>query len=862
MNQFNNLSVRKKIWLCFGLVLIVFVIQGVRSVNGLNSVTQSFDLVASKIQPAAFKASSLEARIESVSSGLGFYLLTKDKYQKKVFEQNLKQVAELLKSLKNSDRFKSNTKSLTLISKVEELYKKLNAHKEKLITLSESNDTNILAIGYATENLNPVNRDLLQLTSSMLTSEEEEEFDEERLPLINAIHKLRFNWLNIMTEMRLFLAFKAPAALDNIELYRSGVDTLLDQLISFQENELLTLEQEDALTNFLALKTIFFTNLASLVELHNSEKWRQDAYIVKNEVGPLLAEMKLSIGKIVIQQKEEINAANESVSILTETLNNQTYSMIAIVVLFIILIAWILSGKITAPLHYAVKIAGSIASGNLKNEIQITTTEETGQLLQALLNMQLELHNNIESERISANENARIKTALDNVSGNIMVTDTEQNILYLNIQAQALFASLQTAIQTTAESFDSSAIIGNNLSKFTPLTLNEQDIGDQTTEIKFASNTLIITINNVINSEGEKQGYVIEWEDRTDDIAMEAEVSNVVANAMSGNLSEKISIQNKHGFLKRLGESINELLVVVNQAISDVNNTMQAVSNGRLNQQIESSYSGVFGEVKTAVNTTVTSLQSITTKISTNANKISNLSSEVASSNSKLSNRTEQQAGALEETAAAMEELTSIVKQNADNTDVASNLAGEAKEYANSGANVINNAVEAMKKIEHSSIKISDIISVIDEIAFQTNLLALNASVEAARAGEQGRGFAVVATEVRNLAGRSATAAKEIKELIQNSVNEVNNGSELVYESGKKLSQIEASVTKMVDTLGEISSASHEQTSGINEVLLAVTEMDTMTQQNASLAEEVLSSSISMTELTEIMIKDVAFFKV
>ena len=236
--------------------------------------------------------------------------------------------------------------------------------------------------------------------------------------------------------------------------------------------------------------------------------------------------------------------------------------------------------------------------------------------------------------------------------------------------------------------------------------------------------------------------------------------------------------------------------------------------------------------------------------------------SEISAGNNDLSARTEEQAASLEQTAASMEQLTATVKQNAENARQASKLALSASETAQKGGNVVEGVVKTMSEIAGSSRKIADITSVIDGIAFQTNILALNAAVEAARAGEQGRGFAVVAGEVRNLAQRSAQAAKEIKGLIEDSVNRVNTGSELVGVAGETMSNIVDAVTRVTDIMGEISSASDEQSRGIDQVGQAVTEMDRVTQQNASLVEESAAAAASLEEQASRLSQAVAVFKV
>jgi methyl-accepting chemotaxis protein len=255
------------------------------------------------------------------------------------------------------------------------------------------------------------------------------------------------------------------------------------------------------------------------------------------------------------------------------------------------------------------------------------------------------------------------------------------------------------------------------------------------------------------------------------------------------------------------------------------------------------------------------SLADIVGRIDLSSHTIATASNQIASGNMDLSSRTEQQAGSLEETAAAMEQLTGTVKQNSDNAHQANTLALSASEVAVKGGTVVSQVVGTMGSINESARKIVDIIGVIDGIAFQTNILALNAAVEAARAGEQGRGFAVVATEVRNLAQRSAAAAKEIKTLIGDSVDKVEAGTRLVDQAGATMREIVDSVRHVTDIMGEITSASQEQTAGIEQVNQAIAQMDQATQQNAALVEEATASAASMQEQADGLVQVVGLFK-
>ena len=291
-------------------------------------------------------------------------------------------------------------------------------------------------------------------------------------------------------------------------------------------------------------------------------------------------------------------------------------------------------------------------------------------------------------------------------------------------------------------------------------------------------------------------------------------------------------------------------------------NHIQHIAQGDLTQPIVVEGRNEMTQLAASLHDMQQSLVRTVTNVRDGSDAIFTGASEISAGNNDLSARTEQQAASLEQTAASMEQLTATVKQNAENARQASQLALSASETAEKGGNVVAGVVKTMSEIAGSSKKIADITSVIDGIAFQTNILALNAAVEAARAGEQGRGFAVVAGEVRNLAQRSAQAAKEIKGLIDDSVNRVNVGSQLVGTAGETMSDIVSAVTRVTDIMGEIASASDEQSRGIDQVGQAVTEMDRVTQQNASLVEESAAAAASLEDQASRLSQSVSVFKI
>ncbi|WP_343499291.1 methyl-accepting chemotaxis protein [Achromobacter denitrificans] len=298
------------------------------------------------------------------------------------------------------------------------------------------------------------------------------------------------------------------------------------------------------------------------------------------------------------------------------------------------------------------------------------------------------------------------------------------------------------------------------------------------------------------------------------------------------------------------------------QPLKEAGNHFDRIAGGDLTARVDVRNTNEIGQLFAALKRMQESLTRTVSSVRRGVDEINVGSHEIAAGNTDLSSRTEQQAASLEETAASMEELASTVKQNADNARQANQLAASASDVAERGGSAVSEVVSTMQEISASSRKISEIVSVIDGIAFQTNILALNAAVEAARAGEQGKGFAVVAGEVRSLAQRSAQAAKEIKGLIEDSVTKVGAGSQQVERAGATMQEIVASVKRVTDIMGEISAASEEQSSGIDQVNRAVSQMDEVTQQNAALVEEAAAAAGSLQEQAQRLAEAVAVFKI
>ncbi|HEX6959807.1 MAG TPA: methyl-accepting chemotaxis protein [Ferrovibrio sp.] len=386
------------------------------------------------------------------------------------------------------------------------------------------------------------------------------------------------------------------------------------------------------------------------------------------------------------------------------------------------------------------------------------------------------------------------------------------------------------------------------------------EIGDMARAVQvFKENGLQ---NEELQQQVERNRLAAEEQRREQENLLDRAVGEVVGAAAEGDLSARIEIQQLDGTMRRLGERMNGLLATLEDVFANFGGALAAMARGDFTHRIEAEYSGLFDSLKRDANQAAQQLAETVGRVAGAAATVRDAAAEISTGSNDLASRTEQQAASLEETAASMHQITATVKQNADNAEAANQLAMAARDTAEKGGQVVQDAVSAVTRIEDSARKISDIVGLIDEIAFQTNLLALNASVEAARAGEAGKGFAVVAQEVRALAQRSADASKEIKTLIQASTNEVREGARLVNLTGGSLAEIVTAVKKVADIIGEITSASREQAVGLEEVNTAVANMDEMTQRNGALVEQTTASSQAMARQAQELAELVGQFRI
>ncbi|MCC4597627.1 methyl-accepting chemotaxis protein [Xanthomonas campestris pv. phormiicola] len=487
-------------------------------------------------------------------------------------------------------------------------------------------------------------------------------------------------------------------------------------------------------------------------------------------------------------------------------------------------LCWLIASAIVTPLRAATRTAEAIASGRFDNTIKVESRDETGQLMASMQQMQTQL------QRFNGEMQTLVRLQQGDDISHRMPEDFPGDYGTLaHGMNTALFEHLDAIIEAMT-------------------IMGEYGRGDLRRDMRRLPGQRA-ALHEALDAVKRNLS------------AINGDIARLADAAARGDFSARGDEARYQFAFKEMVEALNRLMRQAESGLADVGRIMGAIADGDLSQRVDVRYEGAFGQLADAANRTAEQLTTIVQGIQRSAESINTAAGEIASGNSDLSVRTEQQAASLEETAASMEELTSTVKQNADSARQANQLVLGAGEVAESGGRVVEDVVTTMASISAASARIADIIGVIDGIAFQTNILALNAAVEAARAGEQGRGFAVVASEVRSLAQRSAAAAKEIKTLISDSVQEVEQGSTLVARAGTTMAEVVTSVKRVTDIMAEISAASAEQSSGIEQVSKTVMQLDETTQQNAALVEEATAAAKSMEDQASDLTRAVAVFR-
>jgi methyl-accepting chemotaxis protein len=521
--------------------------------------------------------------------------------------------------------------------------------------------------------------------------------------------------------------------------------------------------------------------------------------------------------------------------------------------------------KVTRAYDRTVSALRVLASGQPLPAEPYDPENYAGRIRSGLVSTNLAILESREEAAYQLDKARQLQLALDKLSSNVMMADQNYNITYMNEQLKSFLAARQARLKEALPNFDLETVIGSNVDVFHQEPSHNRAILDKL-DAHFAANIQVagyhfeLSMLPIQNRSGARVGILVEWRDRTQEVQLLENVQGTVKKAQQGYLSDRIDLSSLEGVAYDLSLSINELMAAIQTAMADVSRVTEAMSNGNLTEIITNHYEGELGQLKNAINASISRLDGIVSISVEAAKVVDSASREVSQGANDLSDRVQNQAAALEQTSATMHEMNSTIQNNTQNAQEAKQVAQNVQQKAQKGRTVMEQNIQAMNSIQESSHKISDIVTLIDGIAFQTNLLALNAAVEAARAGEHGRGFAVVAGEVRALAQKSAEAAKDIKSLIDESVQRIDEGTKLTTESGEVLVDVSTAINEMTRMIEQIARASEEQANGISQVHEAINSIDQVTQQNAALVEETTAASESLSDQAKNLSSNMAYF--
>ncbi len=859
----GGVSIKTRLYIgCSAIIAALTLAIGV-TLYSVATVTPTIDRIAELRAPSALASSTMARSIHASLASLRGWMLTGNDVFK---TERLAVWKEIDRDLAKMERLSvgwTNPKNVSELRDFKSILTEFRTAQARVEQIAHSPEE-LPANQILTEEAVPQANAMLKSITRMIDLEQGLDATVARKDLLGVMADIRGTTAIALANIRAFLLTGDAAFQGQFDQAWGKSQRRFSDLINRQP--LLTADQAEAFNELNEARTAFSPLPSRMFEIRGSKKWNMAQWTLVAEAAPRAGKLLTILegqkdaqghreGGMVGSQSEllqqDVVNAEDQLSLLTFL----EWGLLITGILVGVVATVITSRSIVNPLQDLTNVVSRLLRGE---QVEIPGTDradEIGALASAF--------SSFAEQGTSA---SRIKLALDTADVPVMVADIHNNIAYANSRLLDLFHAVEADIKRDMPSFSADGLVGANLDGFLKNLGYASGVPTQTNgvhnaQIKVGGHDFAFVTNPVIGTDSQPLGVMVEWRDLTDELKLQSSIDNVLEAANSGDFSKRVDTTSTQGTMAKLADGINQLNQLIEGATQDLVKMLAGLAEGDLTGQITTNYQGSFGELKDNANRTASQLAEIVTQIQMASTEVKNAATEISSGTNDLAERTEQAASNLEETAASTEEMSATVKQNAENAKNANLLADTANQTANKGGGVVERAVTAMGGIEMSARKITDIIGVIDEIAFQTNLLALNASVEAARAGEAGKGFAVVAQEVRQLAQRSAQAASDIKTLIQDSNDQVRDGVQLVNQAGDALGEILGSIGKVSGIVQEITSASQEQASGVQEINSSINNMDQMTQQNAALVEESTAAARALSDQAGKLSELMAFFK-
>ncbi|MBL8480815.1 MAG: MCP four helix bundle domain-containing protein, partial [Rhodocyclaceae bacterium] len=481
-----------------------------------------------------------------------------------------------------------------------------------------------------------------------------------------------------------------------------------------------------------AARTRFIEARGQAIKLLKSGKLDEARKSLDQDLGNAIRDYQAALTALSQRVRSSLDEAESALAGTRQTALVTAAVALALALLLAAIATRRVARSIAGRVEHASDALREVAKGNLDRPIAAGGADEIGAMMAALAAMQRDLKSSLEAARASAEENLRIRKALDKASANVMLVGTDGKLAYANEAVTAMFAAAQADLRKVLPGFDAHALSGMRFDDFGRGAADTRSLlarlaGGGRTEIELGGHIFSLAATGVTGTDGAALGSVVEWVERTAEAAIENELSELLSAAGGGDFSRRIDLADKQGFMRTQAEGINRLVDVVSSGLQDVGRVLNAIARGVLSEKIEAEYAGTFGQLKSDANTTVERLREVVGRIKDSTEAINTAAKEIAAGNTDLSSRTEEQASSLQETASSMEELNATVRQNADNARSANELAQTSNDVAARGGEMVKQVVGTMGAIQDASRKIADIIGVIDSIAFQTNILALNA---------------------------------------------------------------------------------------------------------------------------------------